>query len=61
VVGGRANMAIYRTHVCVMHDAMPQERFGYSWPKVECPDGSIVGPCRVTLAKYPAAQYPAAR
>jgi hypothetical protein len=51
ITWGHGNVPIYRTHVAVMHDIVPRERFGFPLPVVECPMGSGTGPCRVLIYK----------
>ena len=45
----RGGEPIYRTHVALMHDIVPRERIGSSWPAFSCPLGLDPGPCQVTL------------
>lgn len=42
---------VYRTHIAVMHDLVPIERTGTSWPEFACPSGLDAAPCVVTLRK----------
>jgi hypothetical protein len=51
ITWGRGETPVYRTHVAVMHELMPQERIGTSWPEIECPVGLGTGACRKILRK----------
>ena len=53
LTGGRGATPIYRTHVPVMHVAMPLARIGVPWPVNQCPAGAATGPCRILLFKDP--------
>jgi hypothetical protein len=44
---------IYRSHVRVMHQALPRERLGVPWPVNVCPPGLGTGPCTILLYKDP--------
>lgn len=51
ITWGRGDTPVYRSHVAVMHDLMPNERVGESWPHIECPAGLGTGACRKVLRK----------
>lgn len=57
---GRGPAPIYRTHVAVMHFAVPMERTGVPWPVIQCPAGLDAEPCRIMLFKDPEATPPEA-
>jgi hypothetical protein len=59
ITWGRGEVPIYRTHVAVMHDLMPRERIGRSWPEITCPEGLGTGACRIVLRKTSDAAPPA--
>lgn len=44
---------IYRSHVRVMHQALPREQLGVPWPVNICPAGLGTGPCTILLYKDP--------
>lgn len=44
---------IYRSHVRVMHQALPRQRIGVPWPVNLCPAGLGTGPCTILLYKDP--------
>jgi hypothetical protein len=44
---------IYRSHVRVMHQALPRQRIGVPWPVNICPAGLGTGPCTILLYKDP--------
>jgi hypothetical protein len=46
---GQGGVPVYRTHVAVFHQLMPQERIGAEWPEVRCPSGAETGPCTTRL------------
>lgn len=60
ITWGRGHIPVYRTHVAVMHDLMPRERVGTSWPDITCPEGMGTGECRIVLRKQPAGGGPVA-
>jgi hypothetical protein len=55
ITWGRGTTPIYRSHVPLMHSVMPIERIGVPWPLVQCPAGTVAGPCRIVLHKDPRA------
>jgi hypothetical protein len=46
---GHGGVPVYRTHVAVFHQLLPQERVGAEWPEVRCPAGAGTGPCTTRL------------
>lgn len=46
----RPGVAVYRTHMAVMHTLMPIERIGAPWPAIEC-NHTGAGGCRIHMYK----------
>jgi hypothetical protein len=52
---GSEPVPVYRSHVGLMHWALPVERTGAPWPVIHCPAGTGWGPCQLTLHEDPTA------